>query len=91
MSDEKPTILDEASQNVQDAIMISLEAKFTAFMTRAEMINIEPEDRAALRAAFFLGVASGMQMSAMITGTDDDGSDDGSDHVEELASSTDED
>ncbi len=66
-ADENEVVTDKA---VQDALMNLLEVKLEAFMGRADLSDNPPEDKVAIRAAFFLGVTAGMQVSNSISGAD---------------------
>lgn len=57
-------------QSITAALMELLEAKLNSFMERADLSESPPEDKIAIRAAFFLGVNAGMHMSGAITGDD---------------------
>ena len=58
---------DEA---VQEALMNLLEVKLAAFMGRADLSSSPPEDKVAIRAAYFLGVSAGMSLANTIAGAD---------------------
>lgn len=66
-TDENEITADDA---VTDALMNLLEVKLDAFMGRADLSSSPPEDKVAIRAAYFLGVAAGMQIANSIAGAD---------------------
>lgn len=56
---------------ITEALMNLLEVKLEAFMGRADLSASPPEDKVAIRAAYFLGIAAGMQMANTITEPED--------------------
>lgn len=64
---EKEMSRVEKELAVTRMLMNLLEAKLQAFMGRADLSDSPPEDKIAIRAAYFLGVADGMKMSDSIT------------------------
>lgn len=69
MSDDENEVA-ATDKAVQEALMNLLEVKLDAFMGRADLSSSPPEDKVAIRAAFFLGVTAGMQVSNSISGAD---------------------
>ncbi len=67
MSDEKAT-----DESIQQALMQLLETKLDAFMGRADLSASPPEDKVAIRAAYFLGVSAGLSLGNAMAGADDE-------------------
>ncbi len=67
-SEEPPKAAPD--DEITGALMSLLEAKLAAFMGRADLSDSPPADKVAIRAAYFLGVAAGMQLANSISGSD---------------------
>ncbi len=65
---DTPNDADQAEKTIADEAITAglinlLEVKLNAFMGRADLSSSPPEDKVAIRAAYFLGVSAGMSVS----------------------------
>ncbi len=74
MSDQEKVAEDQSIKEaaIEAALMDLLEVKFASFMGRADLSSSPPEDKIAMRAAYFLGVSAGISMANTITSDTDE-------------------